>query len=199
MLKLVSLGLSFVLLMGVLFLWFRMKKMQQTIDIIQKESKVHLVDDDVKDIVSEAVSKSMPKVDMSDSIKEVNDLKQQVNTYMGTVHKRIEHELFKMHNISSQANSVNNSVPENAPKSREEPPKQERLETIQEIPPHDESPEKVADEDEKQPHTETISIQISDESILQVSEESSKKKKTKGRKQPTRRSTRRKKKSEDNE
>ena len=107
---------SVILSVGVAFLYFTLRRLETTVRLVEKSSKVQICDEDVNAIVDSAIGK-LPKPEPKDdtkSEKKIKEIEENVNRYMSNVHSRIEYEISQLNAYKKQHEqfSVNDEKPE---------------------------------------------------------------------------------------
>lgn len=115
MLRIMSLVSAVILSIGVVFLFIKLRRLENTVRLVEKSSKVQICDEDVCSIVSDAISK-IPKQESLDGESRLKAIETNVSNYMQGVHNRIEYEIsqLNMHKQAVHENSVNEQKEQSA-------------------------------------------------------------------------------------
>lgn len=115
MLRIMSLVSAVILSIGVVFLFIKLRRLENTVRLVEKSSKVQICDEDVNNIVTDAISK-IPKQESLDGESRLKAIETNVSNYMQGVHNRIEYEIsqLNMHKQAVHENSVNEQKEQSA-------------------------------------------------------------------------------------
>lgn len=145
MIRIMTLVSSVILSIGIVFLFIKLRRLENTVRLVEKSSKVQLSDEDVNTIVNSAITNKIPQ--NSDNESRVKALEDNINKYMQNVHTRIEYEISEL----NKHKHVNQSATETV--SVEEEQQQQQPETEAVVPDSEPEPNTQDANDKPKPKT----------------------------------------------